>query len=73
MKAREFRNMEIEQLKTEIKNMKESLFKYRFQFFTGQLENPMKLRNTRRDIARAYTVLREKLSQKKSTEKKQVR
>jgi large subunit ribosomal protein L29 len=70
MKAREFRNMEIEQIKAEIKNMKESLFKLRFQHFTGQLENPMKLRNTRRDLARAYTVLREKLMNQKSSEKK---
>ncbi|MGC8926981.1 MAG: 50S ribosomal protein L29 [Myxococcota bacterium] len=69
MKAREFRNMEVEQIKTEIRNMKESLFKFRFQHFTGQLENPMKLRNTRRDLARAYSVLKEKLSSKTSSEK----
>lgn len=69
MRAREFRNMDIEQLKAEIKKMKESLFKFRFQHFTGQLENPMKLRNTRRDLARAYTVLREKILQTKNSEK----
>jgi len=70
MKAREFRNMETEQIKNEICNLKESLFKFRFQHFTGQLENPMKLRNTRRDLARAYSVLKEKLSQKDTTNKK---
>jgi len=70
MKAREFRNMETEQIKNEIRNLKESLFKFRFQHFTGQLENPMKLRNTRRDLARAYSVLKEKLSQKDTTNKK---
>lgn len=69
MKAREFRNMEVEQIKTEIRNMKESLFKFRFQHFTGQLENPMKLRNTRRDLARAYSVLKEKLTGKTSSDK----
>ncbi len=69
MKAREFRNMEIDQIRTEIRNMKESLFKFRFQHFTGQLENPMKLRNTRRDLARAYSVLKEKTSGKKSSGK----
>jgi len=70
MKAREFRNMETEQIKNEIRNLKESLFKFRFQHFTGQLENPMKLRNTRRDLARAYSVLKEKLSQKDTINKK---
>ncbi len=69
MKAREFRNMEFEQIKTEIRNIKESLFKLRFQHFTGQLENPMKLRNTRRDLAKAYTVLKEKAGKNSSTNK----
>jgi large subunit ribosomal protein L29 len=70
MKAREFRNMDPEQIKNEIRNLKESLFKLRFQHFTGQLDNPMKLRNTRRDLARAYTVLREKVGQKDISNKK---
>ncbi len=69
MKAREYRNMEIEQIRAEIMNMKESLFKFRFQHFTGQLENPMKLRNTRRDLARAYSVLREKVSKNSPADK----
>lgn len=62
MRAREFRNMAVEQIRNEIRNMKESLFKLRFQHFTGQLENSMKLRNTRRDLARAYSVLKEKIT-----------
>ncbi|MCX7958781.1 MAG: 50S ribosomal protein L29 [Deltaproteobacteria bacterium] len=70
MKAREFRNMEVEQIKNEIRNLKESLFKFRFQHFTGQLENPMKLRNARRDLARAYSVLKEKTSGVKPSGKK---
>ncbi|RSL28708.1 50S ribosomal protein L29, partial [Salibacterium salarium] len=40
--------------------LKEELFNLRFQLATGQLDNPARIRNVRKDIARAKTVLRER-------------
>ena len=40
--------------------MKKDLFNLRFQHVTGQLENPIKMRETKRDIARVKTIIREK-------------
>jgi large subunit ribosomal protein L29 len=48
------------ELDIELKKMKTELFNLRFQHVTGQLENPIKLRSVRRDIARVKTVIREK-------------
>ena len=48
------------ELNAELENMKKELFNLRFQHVTGQLENPVKLRETKRDIARVKTVIREK-------------
>jgi len=44
----------------ELDRMKKDLFNLRFQHVTGQLENPIKMRDTKRDIARAKTIIREK-------------
>lgn len=43
-----------------LKESKEELFNLRFQMATGQLDNPMRLRAVRRDIARVRTVMRER-------------
>jgi large subunit ribosomal protein L29 len=48
------------ELDNELRKMKTELFNLRFQHVTGQLENPIKLRTIRRDIARVKTVIREK-------------
>jgi large subunit ribosomal protein L29 len=59
MKINELREMtrdELEQKKTE---MAEELFNLRLQASTGQIENPIKMRSIRRDIARIATLLRE--------------
>ncbi len=48
------------ELNAELNNMKKELFNLRFQHVTGQLENPVELRETKRDIARVKTVIREK-------------
>jgi large subunit ribosomal protein L29 len=48
------------ELDSELKKMKTELFNLRFQHVTGQLENPIRLRDVRRDIARVKTVIREK-------------
>jgi large subunit ribosomal protein L29 len=58
MKAREFRELSIEELQKRLADEEESLANLRFQLATSQLENPVKVRTVRRDIARIKTVLR---------------
>jgi large subunit ribosomal protein L29 len=48
------------ELESELVKMKTELFNLRFQHVTGQLENPIKMRDVKRDIARIKTVIREK-------------
>lgn len=64
MKARELRDLSPEELVSKEAELEDQLFKLRFQHSLGQLENAMKLRNIRRDIARIKTVLREKIKRK---------
>ncbi len=60
MQARELRELTMDELEEKVKEMKEELFKLRFQLATRQLENPMRLREVRKSIARAKTVMRER-------------
>jgi len=60
MKAKELRKLKTEELKKRADELKMELLKLRFQQKISGLEDPMKIRNTRRDIARVLTVLREK-------------
>ena len=60
MKAREFREMSVDELQSRETELKDQLFKLRFQHALGQLENALKLKNIRRDIARLKTILKEK-------------
>jgi large subunit ribosomal protein L29 len=60
MKAQELRELSADELRTREKELADQLFKLRFQHSLGQLENAMKLRNVRREIARIKTVLDEK-------------
>jgi large subunit ribosomal protein L29 len=60
MKPSKVREMGAEELKTKERELQEQLFRLRVQQSIGQLENAIKLRETRRDIARVKTVLREK-------------
>ena len=60
MKASEIKELSVEELEDKILHLSEELFNLRFQHATGQLENPMRLRETKRDIAKVKTVLREK-------------
>jgi large subunit ribosomal protein L29 len=59
MKANEFRDMTRSELQDKVQSMKADLFSQRFKIVTGQLENTNQIRQLRRDIARALTVLRE--------------
>lgn len=60
MKAREFREMSVDELQSKETELKDQLFKLRFQHALGQLENALKLKSIRRDIARLKTILKEK-------------
>jgi large subunit ribosomal protein L29 len=60
MKAEQIREMSVDDLRGREKELQEQLFKLRFQKSIGQLDNALKLRETRRDIARVKTVLKEK-------------
>lgn len=60
MKAAELRKMKIEELRKKVDEMKMELLRLRFQQKISGLDNPMAIRNLRRDIARVLTVIREK-------------
>ncbi|MFK7697355.1 50S ribosomal protein L29 [Paenibacillus sp. HJGM_3] len=60
MKASEFRNLTTAELEHKISGFKEELFNLRFQLATGQLDNPVRLRELRKEIARAKTIIRER-------------
>jgi large subunit ribosomal protein L29 len=60
VKAKNLRDLTQEELNRKITELKEELFNLRFQLATGQLENPMRLREVRKTIARTHTVIRER-------------
>ena len=60
MELKKMREMTEVELNAELDNMKKELFNIRFQHVTGQLENPVKMREVKREIARVKTILREK-------------
>ena len=59
-KAAELRELDDEALVAKLREAKEELFNLRFQMATGQLDNNRRLRTVRHDIARIYTVKRER-------------
>ena len=60
MKAADIREMSDEELREQVKTARRELFGLRFQHATGELENTSRLRDAKRDVARALTVLRER-------------
>ena len=60
LKANELREMNIAELNEKLLSQKKELFNLRFQLATGQLENPLQIRNGKRDIARINTIITEK-------------
>ncbi len=60
MKLEKLRELSEAELTVEVKKLKNELFNLRFQQVTGQLENPIKMRDVKKEIARAKTILREK-------------
>jgi large subunit ribosomal protein L29 len=60
VKIREIRDLSGDELNLRLDSLKEELFNLRFQVATGQLDNPMRVREVRKDIARVKTVLRQR-------------
>ena len=60
MELNKIRQLTDVELNAELDKMKQELFNLRFQHVTGQLENPIKMREVKRDIARVKTIIREK-------------
>lgn len=60
MKTNEIREMSVEELETKLAGLKDELFNLRFQMATGQLENPMKIREVKKSIAQIKTIQRER-------------
>jgi len=59
MKAGDVRSLSPEERQQKLVEMKQELFNLRFQHATGQLENPQRLKQIKRDVARVQTVIRE--------------
>jgi large subunit ribosomal protein L29 len=57
MKISELKELTVDELKAKESELRDQLFKLRFQKSVGQLENPLKLKNIRKDIARIQTLL----------------
>ena len=60
MKASELRELSLEELEHKLEDLTQEFFNLRFQHATDQLENPMRLRQTKKDVARVTTILRER-------------
>jgi large subunit ribosomal protein L29 len=60
MKAKEIRQMSVQELNTKLMDLKTELFNLRFQLATGQLDNPLRISSVRKDIARVKTIVRER-------------
>jgi large subunit ribosomal protein L29 len=61
MKASEMREWDGVEIRARLEELREERFRLRFQTATMELENPKMLRHVRRDIARLYTILRERV------------
>jgi large subunit ribosomal protein L29 len=68
MKASEIRDMNIDEMEQKLSDLKEELFNLSFQHEIGQLENPQRVKETKRDIARIKTIIREVEVKNRTTE-----
>jgi large subunit ribosomal protein L29 len=60
MEMKEIKNLEKSELLEKVVKLKQELFHFRSQLALGRMENPMRIRETRKNIARVQTVLRQK-------------
>lgn len=68
MKTDEIRELSPEEMQRKVDDLRQELFNLNFQHGSGQLENPQKLKQSKRDIARLKTIIRE-VSIKQETQK----
>lgn len=68
MKTSEIRELSLEEMQRKVDDLRQELFNLNFQHGSGQLENPQKLKQSKRDIARIKTIIRE-VSIKQETQK----
>ena len=59
MKAKEIRDLNVSEMDQKVAGLKEELFNLRFQIATGQLENPMRIREVKKALARIKTIQKE--------------
>ncbi len=64
LRANSMRDMGVDELQTRVAELREELFNLRFRNSLKQLDNPLKIRESRREMARLLTVLNEKLQAK---------
>jgi len=66
MKALELRDMSVDELRGKETDLRKELFNLRFRQATGEIENPLRIRMVRKDIARVLTVINEKETEGKN-------
>ena len=66
MKTSEIRGLTVDELSQKEQDLRQELFNLRFQQATGEIQNPMRIRAVRKDIARVLSIKTEKLSAKSS-------
>jgi large subunit ribosomal protein L29 len=71
MEVNELRDLTAAELAEKEQQLSQELFSLRFQLAAGRVENPMKIRKARRDLARVKTILRQQVSANKPADKKQ--
>ena len=59
MKASEIRDLGLEEMQRKVSELREEFFNLRFQHEVGQLENPQKMKQIKKDVARVQTIIRE--------------
>ena len=59
MKAKELKNLSVEELNAKLEELKKDLFMLRMQHATNQLDNPVRIAEVKKDIARVKTIIRE--------------
>jgi len=60
VKAKKIRELTDDEINKKVSDYKEELFNLRFQLATGQLDNPMRIKDVRKNIARCKTILRQR-------------
>lgn len=66
MKPAELRDMTVEELRQKEQELRKELFNLRFQKVTGEIQNPNRIKEVKKDIARVLTIIRQKQNQKES-------